>query len=51
MADPAEKPEETKSSFTIPAPVITGIVFAVLVGAAYIFFGPNAAKAVCSAIM
>lgn len=43
--------EKDTKSVAVPATIITGVLIAVVVGVAYVFFGPDAAKAVCSALL
>lgn len=50
MTEPTSDTKPTKG-FTIPTTVVTGVLIAVVVGVAYVFFGPDAAKAVCSALL
>lgn len=51
MTDTNTAATDTKKSIVLPVTVITGVIFAVAIGATYIFAGPDAAKALCSAVM
>ena len=51
MTDQTPNQTPAKTGFTIPPTVLTGVLIAVVVGVTYVFFGPDAAKTVCNAVM
>lgn len=54
MIEPVQKETTAPAAstgLTLPFPVVSGVVIAVVIGVAYVFFGPDAARAVCQAVL